>query len=106
GYDIVTAAVMDADSFRLSHNDNSFSIELSAMEFANPERVTYQYSLQQGDWVNLRSGTNTVNFTDLAPGSYRFRFRAKDYSTYSAIREITVIIYPVWYFSDWAIALY
>lgn len=36
GKDIVTTAVMDADHFQLSHKDNSFSIEFSAMEFFSP----------------------------------------------------------------------
>ncbi|QCR24971.1 hybrid sensor histidine kinase/response regulator [Pontibacter sp. SGAir0037] len=101
-YDIIDRAVMDTDSFHLSHKDNSFSIELSAMDFANPERITYQYALQQGGWINLRPGTNTVNFTDLVPGTYRFRFRAKSYNHYSDEKEIAIIIYPAWYFSAWA----
>ncbi len=105
-YNIVDAAVMDAESFHLSHNDNSFSIELATMDFANPERITYQYSLQNGDWVSLRPGTNTVNFTDLAPGTYRFRFRAKDYSHYADAKEVSIIISPAWYFSDWAKLVY
>lgn len=101
-FSIVDTAVMDAEHFHLSHHDNSFSIELSAMEFANPERITYQYSLQEGDWVSLRPGSNTVTFNDLAPGSYRFKFRAKDYSTYSNPRDITILISPAWYFSGLA----
>ncbi|MHA6247120.1 hybrid sensor histidine kinase/response regulator transcription factor [Pontibacter sp. CAU 1760] len=105
-YAIVDTAVMDADRFHLSNKDNSFSIELSAMDFANPERITYQYSLQDGDWINLRPGTNTVNFTDLAPGTYRFRFRAKDYSHYSPAREISILVSPAWYFSPLAKAAY
>jgi signal transduction histidine kinase/ligand-binding sensor domain-containing protein/DNA-binding response OmpR family regulator len=105
-YAIVDTAVMDADSFHLSHQDNSFSIELSAMDFANPDRITYQYSLQDENWISLRPGTNTVNFTDLSPGTYRFRFRAKDYSHYSATREISIIVSPAWYFSPLAKAIY
>jgi signal transduction histidine kinase/ligand-binding sensor domain-containing protein/DNA-binding response OmpR family regulator len=105
-YDIVDTAVMDADRFNLSYKNNSFSIELSAMEFANPERITFQYSLQNDDWINLRPGTNTVNFTDLAPGTYRFRFRAKDYSNYSDVKEISIIISPAWYFSTVAKFIY
>jgi len=105
-YSIVDAAVMDADKFYLSHQDNAFSIELSAMDFANPERITYQYAWESGNWVNLRAGTNTVNFTDLAPGTYRFRYRAKDYSHYSDVKEILIVISPAWYFSTFAKFIY
>ena len=38
-YDIVTASVTNSDKFHLSHKDNSFSIELSAMEYYSPERI-------------------------------------------------------------------
>ncbi|RNI26835.1 hybrid sensor histidine kinase/response regulator [Rufibacter latericius] len=105
-YSIVDTAVMDADVFHLSHHDNSFSIELSTLDFANPERITYQYSLHDGNWVSLRPGTNTVNFTDLAPGTYRFRVRAKDYSVFSEVKEISIIISPAWYFSTVAKVFY
>ncbi|AHM62621.1 two-component system sensor histidine kinase/response regulator, hybrid [Flammeovirgaceae bacterium 311] len=101
-YPIVDTAVMDAEHFHLSHQDNSFSLELSAMEFTHPERITYQYSLQEGEWISLRPGNNTVTFNGLAPGTYRFAFRAKDYNTYSNPREISILISPAWYFSDWA----
>jgi signal transduction histidine kinase/ligand-binding sensor domain-containing protein/DNA-binding response OmpR family regulator len=106
GYPIVDTTVMEAESFRLSHQDNSFSFELSAMEFANPARISYQYSLQGGDWVSLHPGTNTITFNDLASGSYHFRFRSKDYSSYSDVKEVMVQIYPAWYFSGWAKAAY
>ncbi|WP_207431390.1 hybrid sensor histidine kinase/response regulator transcription factor [Sabulibacter ruber] len=106
GQDIVDTAVMDADVFRLSHNDNSFSIELATLDFANPERITYQYSLQGEDWISLRPGTNTVNFTDLAPGTYRFRVKAKEYSLTSDSKEVTIIISPAWYLSAWAKVIY
>ncbi len=105
-YSIVDRAVMEADQFHLSHKDNSFSIELSTLDFANPERIIYQYSLQDGSWVSLRPGTNTVNFTDLAPGTYRFKVRAKDYSVLSNVKEISIIISPAWYFSTVAKVLY
>lgn len=105
-YPIVDTTVMEAENFRLSHQDNTFSFELSAMEFANPERITYQYSLQGGDWVKLHPGTNTITFNNLAPDTYYFRFRSKNYNTYSDVKEITVQIYPAWYFSGWAKAAY
>lgn len=105
-HDIINKAVMDADSFRLSYEDNSFSIELSAFEYMNPERVTYLYSMNDGNWVDLQQGINTVTFSNLDPGTYSLKVKAKDFSTYSNVKEILVVVHPAWYFSAWAKAGY
>lgn len=106
GRNIIDTAVMDAEHFQLSHNDNSFSIEFSAMEFYSPERITYMYTFNNNTWVSLRQGTNRVSFSDLAPGTYHFQVKAKDYASYSDIKEITITISPAWYASVWAKIIY
>lgn len=106
-YEIITSSVMDAEVFNLSHSDNSFTIEFSAMEFNNPERITYMYSLRgDEDWIILRPGTNNVTFNNLSPGEYSFRVKAKDYNTYSDVKKISVIVHPAWYSSIWAKLIY
>lgn len=105
-YDIVTTAVMEADRFHLSHKDNSFSIEFSAMEFYNPERISYVYSFNSDSWINLQPGTNRVSFSDLSPGTYHFQVKAQDYNSYSEVKDITILISPPWYTSWWAETLY
>jgi signal transduction histidine kinase/ligand-binding sensor domain-containing protein/DNA-binding response OmpR family regulator len=105
-YDIINTAVTDAQTFHLSHNDNSFSIEFSTMEFNNPERITYMYSLNEEKWVTLQPGTNRVSFSNLSPGKYHFKIKAKDYEVYSNIKEITIIISPPWYLTIWAKLVY
>jgi signal transduction histidine kinase/ligand-binding sensor domain-containing protein/DNA-binding response OmpR family regulator len=100
--EIIDRFIMDADRFYLSHNDNSFSIEFSSMEFGNPERITYMYTLNDDRWVTLRPGINRVSFSDLSPGDYRFSVRAKDYTSYSDVRTVTIVIRPAWYASAWA----
>lgn len=102
GKDIVNTAVQNARKFHLSYKDNSFSIEFSAMEFYSPERITYSYAFNNNNWVNLQPGLNRVSFSDLAPGTYRFRVKAKDYNSYSEVKELTIIISPPWYASWWA----
>lgn len=106
-YEIITSSIMDAETFHLSHYDNSFTIEFSAMEFNNPERITYMYSLNnEEDWIILRPGTNSITFSNLSPGKYTFNVRAKDYDVYSAVKTISVIVHSAWYASAWAKLLY
>lgn len=105
-YNIINDAVTDVKTFHLSHNDNSFSIEFSAMEFNDPERITYMYSLNNEKWITLQSGTNRVSFSNLAPDEYNLKIRAKDYEVYSDTKEITIIISPPWYLTIWAKLIY
>lgn len=104
--EVIYTSVPEAKEFNLCHKDNSFSIEFSAMEFYNPERITYEYSMNNGQWVNLAAGVNRISFSNLAPGNYSFRVKAKDYATYSDTKEILITIYPPWYASGWAKLVY
>lgn len=106
GKEIVDTAVMDADHFHLSYKDNSFSIEFSAMELYSPERITYMYTFNNNTWVSLRQGINRVSFSDLAPGTYHFSVKAKDYGSFSDTKDIVITIAPAWYASGWAKVIY
>ena len=76
------------------------------MEFYNPERITYFYSMNGVTWVALAPGVNRVSFSDLAPGTYHFRMKAKNYTAYSEEKEIIIQIDPVWWASGWAKLIY
>ena len=106
-HEVIETAVQEASRFRLCHRDNSFSIEFSAMEFYNPERITYLYSMNGATWMALAPGVNRVSFSDLAPGTYHFRMKAKDYTAYSEEKEIIIQIDPAWWASGcWAKLIY
>ena len=105
-HEVIETAVQKANKFHLCHKDNSFSIEFTAMEFYNPERITYLYSMNGANWVALAPGVNRVSFSDLAPGTYHFRMKAKDYTAYSEEKEIIIQIDPAWWVSGWAKLIY
>lgn len=102
---IINSAVMYADTFYLSHKDNSISIEFSVKNFSNPERMIYMYTTNN-KWITLNAGANRVTFSNLKPGTYNFKVKAKDYTTLSDERKITIIISPAWYASTKAIVGY
>lgn len=105
-YPIINTSLQDAKQFRLCYKDNSFSIEFTAMEFYNPERITYLYSMNGATWTALSPGVNRVSFSDLAPGTYHFRIKAKNYTVYSEEKEISIEIDPAWWVSGWAKLIY
>lgn len=105
-YTIIDTSVMNAESFNLSHSDNSFSIEFSTMEFNTPERISYMYSINGDNWITLLPGINRISFSNLAPGKYNFRVKAKDHNSYSDERNLSVTIHPPWYLTAWAKLVY
>jgi signal transduction histidine kinase/ligand-binding sensor domain-containing protein/DNA-binding response OmpR family regulator len=106
GYEVVDTAVFDATDFRLSHNDNSFSVEFATVELGAPERVDYLYSMNDGAWVKLPKGINRVSFSELPPGDYTLRIKANDCMVESEAVTIKIHIMPAWWSTWWAIFIY
>lgn len=63
----------------LSHEQNTLSIGLAALDYLSNGRNQIAYTLSgiDRDWVNLKS-TNVVRYADLPPGDYIFKARATD----------------------------
>lgn len=106
GHEIIDRPVFEAESFHLSHKDNSFSIEFSTLELNSPERIIYHYAMNDDKWAALPAGTNRVSFSNLSPGIYRFRVKAVDYMTESNVKAVTICISPAWWATRWAWLLY
>ena len=105
-YNILNKPIIEADSINLSYQDNSFSLEFSSLEYRNPKRISYSYAVNEGPWIDLSSGVNSIAFENLEAGTYNFEMRSKDYDKYSSIKAFTVIIHPLWYLSKIAKIIY
>ena len=105
-HNIINCTVFNAKEFYLSHKDNVFSIEFATLELNAPEHINYLYSINDEKWISLPKGVNRISFSNLKPGTYNFKIRAKDNTVYSNIKEITIFISPAWYASWWAKVIY
>ena len=105
-FDIIDTTLHHETVFQMAHHDNSFAIEFSTMDFNDSERVVFQYSMNQNEWVYLRPSNNRIAFENLPQGMHRLRVRAVAGNAVSAVKEITFIIHPVWYLSDIAKLIY
>ena len=103
---IINCPVFKAEEFYLSYKDNVFSIEFATLELNAPEHINYLYSINDEKWISLPKGVNRISFSNLKPGTYNFKIRAKDNTIYSNIKEITIFISPAWYASWWAKIIY
>jgi ligand-binding sensor domain-containing protein len=59
----------------LPFNENSFSIEFSALSFRSPGTNRYRYQLQglDSNWHEAESDRRVASYTTLPPGNYEFR---------------------------------
>ena len=94
----------------LNHREYVFAFEFAALHFTRPDRIRYAYRLEDfdRDWVTADPGRRFAQYSNLAPGNYRFRVKAANpdgvWNPDGASVRITVLA-PPWK-TWWAYALY
>ena len=63
------------NSLRLTHAQNTFSLEFSALTFADPARNRYRYRLEplEKEWNEVDSSRRSLTYTALPAGDYVLR---------------------------------
>ncbi|GET23023.1 hybrid sensor histidine kinase/response regulator transcription factor [Prolixibacter denitrificans] len=105
---ILNKSIVLADTVRLRERDNVFSIGFTSLELANQSRISYQYKMVGFDenWSITNSMNRRATYTNLPHGTYTFYVRAVDKAQISNPRKLTIIIFPPWYKTAWAKALW
>lgn len=94
----------------LAHDGSSVTFEFGALDFFAAESIRYAYQLEGHDrqWIETPSNRRLATYTDLAPGRYTFRVRARqsdaDWSEPSP--AIDVVVHPAFWESPLAYLLY
>jgi ligand-binding sensor domain-containing protein/signal transduction histidine kinase len=93
------------DKIALSHSQNIFSIEFSALSYFNAETNRYRYRLDglDGQWNEVGSDQRIASYTTLPAGTYVFHVQSAlsrgRWSEPGASLEIDVL--PAWWNSWW-----
>ncbi|MBD1425433.1 hybrid sensor histidine kinase/response regulator transcription factor [Sphingobacterium arenae] len=94
---------------RLSYQENSFSIEFSAADYALHGLMEFSYQLQgfDSDWTNI-GGEQVLNFRNIPYGNYDLLIRArlKNENWSGDVTRLSINITPPYYLSLYAKALY
>lgn len=92
--------------FLLSHEDNTFTLQLSTLTYNDVEQISYVYSINGDAWRTVPAGQNELAFSHMAPGSYKYRIKAICNGYETPVKEFTIIVHPAWYASIWAKLFY
>lgn len=92
--------------FQLSHEDNTFTLQLSTLTYNDVEQISYVYSINGDAWRTMPAGQNELAFSHMAPGSYKYRIKAICNGYETPVKEFTIIVHPAWYASIWAKLFY
>ena len=105
GHSPLAQAIDYTHALRLSHEQNSFSFEFSALAFGSPATSRYRYKLEglDKDWHEVGSEERLASYTTLPTGTYRFRVQAATgRGPWSEPgRAIDITILPAWWNAWW-----
>lgn len=76
---ILKNSITETEELVLSHKENVFSFEFSAMNFVSPHKNEFKYMMEgfEPNW-NLTRNRHFVSYTNLPPGKYVFRVIASN----------------------------
>lgn len=107
----VTGREMEA--IELTHTDNFFSFEFSAMDFSDPAKNQYAYYLENFDQSWIFAGTrHTVSYTNVNPGKYTFRVKGANndgiWNETGAVMRLTIRppFWKTWWFRALLLSLF
>ncbi|TKG93941.1 hybrid sensor histidine kinase/response regulator [Puteibacter caeruleilacunae] len=94
----------------LKANENSFSFEFAALDYANAEKISYEYIMEgfNREWQEADPEHRFATYTNLSGGDYVFKVRANTGipGDISPECELSISIqYPIW-LRWWAFVLY
>jgi signal transduction histidine kinase/DNA-binding response OmpR family regulator/ligand-binding sensor domain-containing protein len=107
---VLPQSIATAQEVNLGYNQNVFSVTFGTDNYILPEKTVFTYKLEgfSSEWLTLAPGVNSVTFTNLAPGRYVLRVRAKNNDGFASKEEatLTIVVRPPFWRTVWAYILY
>ncbi|ASU36276.1 hybrid sensor histidine kinase/response regulator transcription factor [Mucilaginibacter xinganensis] len=98
---VLKSSITTTTNLTLNHNENDFSIEFAACEYFNPDKIVYQYKLEEFDkqWLSATNSTRKATYTNLDAGDYVFMVKAWNINDPGNTSTITLnirVLPPFW----------
>ncbi|MEO6000900.1 MAG: two-component regulator propeller domain-containing protein, partial [Chitinophagaceae bacterium] len=92
------------NKIRLDHDQDFFSLEMTALNYTNPKQNWYAYKLEpfDKDWIYTKD--RLVNYTNVPGGNYIFHYKTStDHENWKVPEKkitiaIATVIYKTWWF--------
>jgi len=98
-------SIEQARTLRIAPGVPEFTLEFSALHFADPARNRYAHQLVgfDRDWVETDASQRSATYTNLDPGTYQFRVKAanKDGVWNSEGATLAITVLPPWWATWW-----
>jgi ligand-binding sensor domain-containing protein/signal transduction histidine kinase len=103
----VNGRLSQLPEIRLRYDQNVFSFDFAAIDYADPEENQLIYFLENYDnnWHQASSEQRAYYF-NIPPGKYTFHVKAVNSYSVWAEKKIEVIIMPPWWRTWWAYCIY
>lgn len=92
------------------YNWNSFTFIFSALNYVNPQKISYAYMLEgvDKDWVQTDATKREASYTKLSPGKYVFKLKVSnaDQIWNSGELSIIVVVNPPFWLTWYAYTVY
>ena len=102
---ILKKSILKTDIIKLKYDENYFSFSFSVLDYSNPEKNMYMYKLEglDNEWIKTTGKKRTVTYTNLDPGTYRFKVKGSnsDGVWNEECKAIKIIIYPPFWETWW-----
>ncbi len=104
-----TYSITYSDGIELEYNQSMFTFEFAALNYENPQSVSYSYILEgyEKEWHN--NGRNRIaSYTNVPSGNYTFKVKAIDQTNpnMQSVKALKVSILPPWWATGWAYLMY
>nr|WP_321407895.1 two-component regulator propeller domain-containing protein [uncultured Carboxylicivirga sp.] len=105
---LIEKSLITASSLWLTHKERFITLEFSALDFVNPQKVEYFYRMKptSQNWIPLKQERH-LNFIDLRPGEYELEIRStnSDGILCNNIKRLNITVVPPFWRTTWFISL-
>ena len=105
----INKSIQAATHLNLAHDEHTFTIGFTVIDYLNPEKVYLEYQLEGEDRIWRKAGNNkTAQYYNLPPGDYLFKVRGANSRGLwnKEIKSLKICIFPPWYQTWWAYLLF
>lgn len=105
----LTKALDETNFIQLKYNQNTFSMEVSSINFDNPSSILYSWKLEgfYDQWTPP-TDNGTIRYTNLSPGNYTLKIRSILLDNHQVLeeREIQILVERPFWLTFWAFLIY